>query len=254
MEKDRGRHATRITQVKFSGQWEVQKLSRLFTSHKWRGQMPIMRVYDDVVVSALPLVELWATSGPVADGVIYPDGCMDLVTDGDVVVVAGADSRARRFVLTGPERPMWGARFHPGLLPMLLDIPAHEVTDRVVPLTDISSLKVNPSNLRNMSLLCKVLPVERCDLAPIRVATTLWQGNTVETVAQMAGWSTRQLRRLSADWFGYGPKHLQRVLRLRRAEGLMDQGFDRARVAAECGYADASHLWRDRKDLAVVAP
>ena len=71
----------------------------------------------------------------------------------------------------------------------------------------------------------KTLVLEQCDPAPLRVAAELWQGCAVEAVAQMAGWSTRHLRRLSADWFGYGPKHLQRVLRLRRAQVLLDQGM-----------------------------
>ena len=93
------------------------------------------------MVSVLPLIELWATSGPATDGFIPADGCMDLVTDGEVVVVAGADSRGRHFTVTGAERPMWGARFHPGLLPMLLGVPAYEVTDQVVPLADVSSLR-----------------------------------------------------------------------------------------------------------------
>lgn len=204
-------------------------------------------------MSATPLVELWATCGPATNGIIPPDGSMDLVTDGDIVVVAGPDSRARRFNPAGVPRPMWGARFHPGLLQQLLGLPAHEVTDRVVPLTDISGLRVEPSTLLSMSMLCKTLAVEQCDPAPLQVAAELWQGSTVEAVAHMTGLSPRHLRRLSANWFGYGPKHLQRVLRLRQAQVLLDKGYAKATVAAECGYADASHLWRDRKDLAVVS-
>lgn len=205
------------------------------------------------MVNAIPLVELWATCGPATSGIIPPDGSMDLVTDGDVVVVAGPDSRARPFNPAGVPRPMWGARFHPGLLQQLLGLPAHEVTDRVVPLADIGGLRIEPSTLLSMSMLRKTLVLEQCDPAPLRVAAELWQGCAVEAVAQMAGWSTRHLRRLSADWFGYGPKHLQRVLRLRRAQVLLDQGYAKAMVAADCGYADASHLWRDRMDLAVVS-
>ncbi len=71
-------------------------------------------------------------------------------------------------------------------------------------------------------------------------------------VAHSANWSTRQLRRLSKDWFGYGPKHLQRVMRLRQALRLIGQGLSVTETAARLGYADASHLWRDRRDLATT--
>ncbi len=122
-----------------------------------------------------PLVECWATHGDARAGIIPADGCMDLVWNGSGIVVAGPDSRARRFTPAG-RTPMWGARFHPGLLPSILRVPASELTDRYVPID-------------------------------------------------------------------------QRVLRLRRAQVLLDQGLSVTEAAARLDYADASHLWRDRRDL-----
>lgn len=197
----------------------------------------------------LPLVELWSTDGPATSGLIPPDGCMDLVTDGEAVVVAGPDTTARLFLSDGSGSPMWGARFHPGLLPSLLRLHACTVTDQVVPLSDVVRTQVRPEHLRETERLWSVLPSDRVARAPLGVAADLWRGSTIEEAAQHAGWSSRQLRRLSVQWFGYGPKHLQRVLRVRRAEVLLRQGMSKTQVAAHCGYADSSHLWRDRRAL-----
>lgn len=197
----------------------------------------------------LPLFEIWSTSGPAQPGAIAADGCMDLVTDGSRVSVAGPDSTGRWFIPTGPE-PMWGVRFHPGLLPGVLRLPACELTDRVVPLADVSGLGVLPEDLRDPVALRRLCSSEHLDQSSLQVATMLMAGRTIDDVALAANWSTRQLRRLSHAWFGYGPKHLQRVLRLRRAEKLLAQGVSVAATAAGCGYADASHLWRDRREFA----
>ena len=203
--------------------------------------------------SSLPLIEQWATDGPATSGIILPDGCMDLVTDGETIVVAGADTRARHFAGADNGCPMWGVRFHPGLLPGLLDIPASSVTDQVVPLEDLTRTRVNPQDLHDIKHLMTVFPAGAVEPTSIKIAGQLWRGDSIEQVAQSASWSPRQLRRLSMRWFGYGPKHLQRVLRMRRAEQLLSNGLRKSDVAAWCGYADSSHLWRDRRDLNIPA-
>ncbi|MGC2941751.1 MULTISPECIES: helix-turn-helix domain-containing protein [unclassified Brevibacterium] len=77
-------------------------------------------------------------------------------------------------------------------------------------------------------------------------------GTPSQSVAEAAadfGYSTRQLRRLSAEWFGYGPKHLAKILRWQAARDLIDSGRSRTAAAAEVGYADAAHLRRDERSL-----
>ncbi len=195
-----------------------------------------------------PCVEAWQTRGPVGPGAIPADGCMDLVTDGTTVVVAGPDSRARWFAPAVPT-VMWGARFRPGLLPAVLGVPACHLLDQIVPLEAVAPLRVAPEQLRDPQHLRRLAARGQEGSRAYEVARALALGRSVDAVAASTGWSPRQLRRLSAAWFGYGPKHLQRVLRLRRAEALIAQGSSTAWTAAECGYADSSHLWRDRRDL-----
>lgn len=52
--------------------------------------------------------------------------------------------------------------------------------------------------------------------------------------------------------FGYGPKTLARILRLRRALALAGAGVPFAETAARCGFADQAHLARDVRELAGV--
>ena len=193
-----------------------------------------------------PLVAGWRTTGIAQPGVIPADGCMDLVTDGDTVMVAGPDSRARHFAPEA-QRPLWGVRFHPGLLPALLGVPAGHLLDRVVPLAEVSRIDITPSRLWTPEALIGLGDVGAGPA--MAVARALAAGEPVAQVAAGANWSTRQFRRLCVTWFGYGPKHLQRVLRLRRAEELLARGMSVTDAAAHTGYFDASHLWRDRCDL-----
>ena len=74
----------------------------------------------------------------------------------------------------------------------------------------------------------------------------------LEPLAVRLGLSARQLQRRVKGGFGYGPKHLTRVLRLQRALGLARAGTPFAEVSAVTGYADQAHLSRDVRAMAGV--
>ncbi len=78
----------------------------------------------------------------------------------------------------------------------------------------------------------------------------------VAELAWRAGLSERQLHRRCLAAFGYGPKTLDRVLRLQRflALGRADPGAGLARLAADAGYADQAHLGHDCRALAGATP
>lgn len=74
----------------------------------------------------------------------------------------------------------------------------------------------------------------------------------VATLAAELGLSERQLRRRFLSSVGYGPKTLQRVLRLRRF--IAGERGDLARGALDAGYADQAHLARECKRLTGISP
>lgn len=114
------------------------------------------------------------------------------------------------------------------------------------------------------ALFARLLATERrVDTAIPRAAADAWQlllesdgAITVAGLADELGWSRRHLTEQFRRAYGVGPKELARVLRFERAQRLLrsDRRPTLAAVAAECGYADQSHLTRDWHQFAGSSP
>ena len=77
----------------------------------------------------------------------------------------------------------------------------------------------------------------------------------VAAVASDVGWSTRHLEHRFRGEFGITPKSAVRLTRFERSvEAVRDPRRGLADVAADCGYADQSHLAREWRDLAGLPP
>ncbi|MFE2042240.1 helix-turn-helix domain-containing protein [Streptomyces sp. NPDC059477] len=199
-------------------------------------------------------------SGRPGTGRVLPDGCMDLLWHDGRLLVAGPDTRAHR-PGDGRAGPWTGVRLAPGTAPALLGVPAHELRDRRVALTDLwPSAEVRPLAARmsaaaDPGAALEALALERAaltappDPALRQVVAALAAGRPVAATADRLGLGARQLHRRSLAAFGYGPKTLARVLRLQRALALARAGGPYAETAARAGYADQAHLSRDVKDL-----
>ncbi len=180
---------------------------------------------------------------------------MDLIRTGDQTVVAGPDTGA--FLTSAGPEPVHGLRFHPGVLPRLLGVPAAEVRDARVPLRELRTVGRDHCLTELAEAMAADPP--RPETAPWTLATLgevtrrLAAGASVADTAREAGWSARTLQRQCAAVYGYGPATLRRVLRFRRATRLLDTGVTPAEVAARAGYADQPHLHREIRTLAGVA-
>jgi len=201
------------------------------------------------------LIEVaWAMDGPPTPVRVLPDGCMDLIAMGDGIVVAGPDTAALE--TTREEDPYVGLRFRPGVLPRLLGIPARELRDSRVPLSDLRRLP-RPGSLTELTTLLAA-DVPRAETAPWtlpqlrQVTSSLATGSGVADVAQTLGLSPRTLQRHCTAVYGYGAATLRRILRFRRARHLLDEGLAFSDVAAIAGYADQPHLHREVRALAGV--
>jgi AraC-like DNA-binding protein len=207
---------------------------------------------------------LWTSTAPAAPEVVdvLPDGCMDLVWSGAELFVAGPDTAAHPYErATG--RTACGLRFHPGVLPALLGVPADALRDARVPL---EALLPDPAHRATAMLtdastpgpvlagLVAALPGAPPEPGVRAAAARLARGATAADTADALGWTVRTLHRRSVAAFGYGPAVLRRVLRFRRAMALLRAGVGPAEVAARTGYADQPHLSRDLRALAGVSP
>jgi AraC-like DNA-binding protein len=212
--------------------------------------------YEESTVA--PGIEIWQSTGVAGAQRILPDGCLDLLFDGERLLVAGPDTAARVHTSDRPV-PMRGVRLHAGRGPALLGVPADELADRTLPLDAVWG------DRRARELTERVAASPRPALVawalsglPDRfgaaVRTLLDRGLSVADVADQTGYSARQLHRRTLPLFGYGPQHLARVLRLGRALRQSDAGRPWSEVAQRAGYADQSHLARDVRALAGVTP
>jgi AraC-like DNA-binding protein len=211
--------------------------------------------------SRIPGAVLWRTVSVGEPWRVLPDGCMDLIWDGEHVAVAGPDTVA---FLTRREAGAVavGLRLPPGAMPAVLGLPAHALRDEHAPLADVwgrscgarveDAIATAASPGRALETVARTLgrgaPV--ADGLTAELVRRARRGERVAETADAVGLSTRQLQRRALDAIGYGPKLLGRVLRLDRALVLARAGAPLAAVAAECGYADQAHLADDVRALA----
>jgi AraC-like DNA-binding protein len=205
---------------------------------------------------------------------ILPDGCMDIVwRPGQGLAAAGPDTGPVN-VSRRPGSPVVGLRFRPGAAPAVLGIPASELRDLRVPLTDLwgpaaqrlEDRVAEASTLEARRELLQDELVGRLESAAppdpvVAGAVSILRSNgmrRVDGLGEAIGISERQLRRRFHAAVGYGPKTLTRVLRFQRMlahaarEGARSGGL--ARLALEAGYADQAHMSAECTRLAGQPP
>ncbi|WP_320066240.1 helix-turn-helix transcriptional regulator [Micromonospora sp. RTGN7] len=196
---------------------------------------------------------------------VLPDGCLDLLwSSGRGLLVAGPDRTAHLSVSAPGER--WvGLRLPPGVGPAVFGVPADELRDRRVPLADLwgptaVAVADRVADGRDVAAVLEEVARGRLvaaggpDPLGAYLAGRLAAGGPVGAVAAEVGLGARALHRRCLRLFGYGPKTLARILRMRRALALARAGTPLAEVSAAAGYADQAHLTRDVRDLAGVPP
>jgi AraC-like DNA-binding protein len=109
------------------------------------------------------------------------------------------------------------------------------------------------------------------DVSALVAANALVSGRvlTVRQLGDAFGWSARRLHRELTATCGYGPKTLQRIVRMqrvmrraRRAASGAEWGvggdsrrvLSLSRLALDAGYADQAHMTRDFRDLTGYTP
>lgn len=214
---------------------------------------------------------IWTHTAGDGDHVqrVLPDGCADVVwVEGSRAVVAGPATEAVMVAIPAGATA-FGVRFGPGAAGPALGVAAHELHNRTVALEDLwgaegaeldERLAGAPHDARLSVLAAGVAGRVRRSAEPdplvLRASRLLAGGAAVATASRELAVSDRHLRRRFHDAVGYGPKTLQRVLRLRRFLALAEGpgAVELARLAAEAGYADQPHLTRDCTELAGLAP
>lgn len=167
---------------------------------------------------------------------IAPDGCMDLI-GGDVI-----GSLARPITATfSPGGVAEGVRFHPGGFPALFGVPASEVLDQRVPMTDLAP------RFRSLRELAATAPL------PDPLARATYAAHDLRELQRRSGYSERQLRRRVIAATGHAPKRLMRIARMQNVL-RSGRGESWARTAADHGYYDEAHMANDIRQLVGATP
>ncbi len=149
----------------------------------------------------------------------------------------------------------------------LLGVPASELAGELLELADVApDLAELPERLAGASLGESRALVARALVRALarhgearpraevgRALARLTRGERVSDVADEVGYSRRRLGTLVKQETGLAPKDYQRVARFEASRAVLGHR-PLAQVAAECGYADQSHLTRDWSELAGCAP
>jgi AraC-like DNA-binding protein len=193
---------------------------------------------------------------------IMPDGCMDLIWDGDHLFVAGPDTAAR-WHLSQAGTIYVALRFSGGLGPTLLDVPADRLRNQTANLDELwpalpvqmltEQVEANPVAALQTWVGERAARCHRDPLGP-RVLTMAKSGTPIAAMAERLNIGPRQLHRRCLPAFGYGPRHLSRIIRFQRALEEVRCGVPLAQVAATSGYADQAHLSREVRALAGMTP
>jgi len=214
-----------------------------------------------------------ATSVPTTARVI-PDGCLDIVWVNDQAPhVAGPMTRPVLYSIeSGTE--IIAVRLRPGVAHRLLGENAKALLNQDVPLRDLwpgdraapwEEVTAKRSASARLAAIAEVVTSrlrtngESDDF--VTHAAAWMAGNPYASLAELSdfsGLSERQIRRCFDEAIGYGPKKLQRILRLQRllwlASHEVTSGPSLAQLSFAAGYADQSHMTRDVVALTGASP
>lgn len=160
-----------------------------------------------------------------------------------------------------------GVRLRPGMWRAVAGAETDTLVDQIVPLEAVwgkrardllAALEGAKEPAEYIELLGQTLPVpsSRCPVQRAIESIEQSQGQlAMDEAALAAGLSTRQFRRRCCQMTGLGPKTLARILRFQAAVRLAPKMKRRqAELAAQCGYADESHLIAEHREFSGRTP
>ena len=207
---------------------------------------------------------------------------LDLGTDSAVLDYAARQHRGR--VVAGPGVGSGGAlwargenvecvqvRLSPVIARAVLDVSPADLDGAVVPLDDLWGREASRirerlgdvSSWQDRFALTDALLARRHEAGPPVDPEVAWAWHRivagrglvrVDGLAAELGWSRKRLWSPFCSQLGLPPKHAVKLVRFDHAAHRLVAGEAAARVAADAGYADQSHLHRDVMAFTGVTP
>lgn len=216
------------------------------------------------------------TGGGGAASAVVVDACSDVVVIGDAAPHVAGPATRTHLVQLPAHTTVVGIRFRPGATRAVFGCDADELRDAdpelyavcgrsasalVDELSAASSTDARRGALERWVSGRLGARIDR-DALTLRAAHALVADRelSVAALGDALGWSARRLHREITATCGYGPKLLQRIVRLQRTLRLgRHRAVARRRptlamLALDAGYADQAHMTRDFRDLTGFTP
>lgn len=203
---------------------------------------------------------------------IIPDGCSDImIYDADVPHVVGPDTHMR-WVALRDGSVITGLRLRPGALRAIFGCSAKSLIDDQALLSDIGPVSTQfldqlnyAYDLRHRHRLLEdwvrrsIAQLSANDHRVLSACRRLSSDANLEigALAKQLGWHARMMHRQFVDACGYGPKHLQRVMRVQaalRAAHEVSASTRLSDIATVAGFSDQAHMTREFRDLTGFTP
>lgn len=204
---------------------------------------------------------------------VLPDGCTDIVWFGDTSPVAVGPMSRPVLATIEPGTTLVGLRFRPEVASRVLGLPAHELTDRDLPLSELwrQAIVADTSDrLRDERVAARRVAIAQSLIAsrfdamrgpdPVvnHAVSLLTSGRSgrIQKLATQIGISERHLQRRFMASVGYSPKTFQRIVRFQKLLALAEAGSPTplGDVSLAAGYADQAHMTREVVEFAGVTP
>jgi AraC-like DNA-binding protein len=230
----------------------------------------------------------WMLSAPAPSDAtaqrILPDGCVEIILNLSASFLrhdhSGQTERQPRTLVVGPTTRhmsisptgavrLVGIRFVPGGAYPFLSVPPSELRDVAPSLGDVAppfaadlpERLVSATPGAQAAILNETLGgqlararrlTDRRVQASVRAAYGAERPLRVDALVALTGLGARQIERAFRESVGYGPKTLCRLARFQRVVRAVEPAIrpSWARLAAQHGYADQSHLAREFREYA----
>ena len=205
---------------------------------------------------------------------MLPDGCIDVIWISGLPPIVAGPATTASMPETAAGTEIVGVRFRPGVAPHLLGVGAQELLNRHIALRAIwrhertarwEDAMARPTLSEKLESMAEVITahaatVDEPDALVSHVVACMatHPRGTVTEIAQRSGFGERQMRRRFVAAVGYGPKTLQRILRMQRLLWLASRDAaprrNLAGLAFAAGYADQPHMTREVRALTGASP
>jgi AraC-like DNA-binding protein len=205
---------------------------------------------------------------------VIPDGCIDVVwVDDRPPHIAGPMTKPVLYGIDGGTE-IFAVRLRPGVAHRLLGQSAKDLLNQDVSLHDLwprtevarwERVTEQRDDVAKLALIAEVVASRLDDdrwMDDFVARAASWLAGhpfaPLDEISRRSGLSERQIRRRFDEAIGYGPKKLQRILRLQRLLWLAGQQRrtrpQLSALAFAAGYADQPHMTREVIALTGTSP